>query len=79
MADITYSSVDNEQSDILNKCFVNIFQYGFIKANDVMLPVYFKKFGQCILDMDIRDDDIWVCSYPKTGINIQFIVNLLFS
>ncbi|KAL5235519.1 hypothetical protein ACI65C_002929 [Semiaphis heraclei] len=67
MADITYSSVDNEVSDILNKCFVTSFRNGHIKANDFMLPVNFKKFGQCILDMDIRDDDIWVCSYPKSG------------
>nr|BAH71474.1 ACYPI010038 [Acyrthosiphon pisum] len=67
MADITYSSVDNEVSDILNKCFVTSFRNGYIKANDVVLPVYFKKFGQRIQDMDIRDNDIWVCSYPKTG------------
>jgi len=67
MADITYSSVDNEVSDILNKCFVTSFRNGYIKANDVVLPVYFKKFGQRIQDMEIRDDDVWVCSYPKTG------------
>lgn len=70
MADITYSSVDNEVSDILNKCFVTSFRNGYIKANDVVLPVYFKKFGQRIQDMDIRDDDIWVCSYPKTGFSL---------
>lgn len=67
MSDITYSSVDNEVSDILNKRFVTSFRNGYIKANDVVLPVYFKKFGQRIQDMEIRDDDIWVCSYPKTG------------
>ncbi|KAL5235526.1 hypothetical protein ACI65C_002936 [Semiaphis heraclei] len=67
MADITYSSLDNEVSDILDKCYVNNFRRGFIKANGVVMPVYFKKFGQRILDMDIRDDDIWVCSYPKSG------------
>jgi hypothetical protein len=32
-----------------------------------VMPVYFEKFGQRIQDMDVRDDDIWVCSYPKTG------------
>lgn len=70
MADITYSNVDNEVSDILNKCFVTSFRNGYIKANDVVLPVYFKKFGQRIQDMDIRDDDVWVCSYPKTGFGL---------
>lgn len=66
-ADITYTSVDNEVSDILNTCFVTSFRNGYVKANDVVLPVYFKKFGQRIQDMQVRDDDIWVCSYPKTG------------
>lgn len=75
MADITYTDVDNDVSDILNECFVTSFRNGYIKANDVVLPVYFKKFGQRIQDMEIRDDDIWVCSYPKTGYDLIMIVN----
>jgi len=67
MAEITYSSVDNEISDFINKSFDDTFRKGYTKANGVMLPVSFKKFGQCILDMEIRDDDVWVCSFPKTG------------
>jgi len=67
MADIMYSSVDNEISEILDKSFDNTFRNGYIKANDVVLSASFKKFGQCIQDMEIRDDDIWVCSYPKAG------------
>ncbi|XP_050058538.1 luciferin sulfotransferase-like [Aphis gossypii] len=67
MAEITYSNVDNEISDFINKSFDNTFRKGYTKANGVMLPVSFKKFGQCILDMEIRDDDVWVCSFPKTG------------
>lgn len=68
MADnITYTSVDKDVSDILNAYFVTSFRNGYIKANDVVLPVYFKKFGQRMQEMEVRDDDIWVCSYPKTG------------
>lgn len=67
MADITYSDVDNSVLNILNECFVTSFRNGYVKANDVVVPVHFKKFGQRIQDMEIRDDDIWVCSYPKTG------------
>lgn len=67
MADLTYTNVDNDVANILNTCFVSSFRNGYIKANDVVLPVYFKKFGQRIQDMQVRDDDVWVCSYPKTG------------
>ncbi|CAI6367788.1 unnamed protein product [Macrosiphum euphorbiae] len=54
-------------SSVQNKCINSIDQSKFIKVNDVVLPVNYKKFEQCIEDMDVRDDDIWVCSYPKTG------------
>lgn len=67
MADITYTDVDSDVSDLLNECFVTSFRNGYVKANGVVFPVYFKKFGQRIQDMDVRDDDIWVCSYPKSG------------
>ncbi|XP_022175602.1 uncharacterized protein LOC111037374 [Myzus persicae] len=67
MVDITYSNVDEEMAFIQNKCLNNSYQKGCIKANDVVLPVYYKKFEKCIEDMDIRDDDIWVCSFMKAG------------
>lgn len=72
MTDITYTDVDSEVFDILNKCFLTSFRNGYVKANDVVLPVYFKKFGQRIQDMEIRDDDVWVCSFPKTGLNLKY-------
>lgn len=67
MADITYTDLDDEVSNILSKYFVTSFRDGYVKANGVVLPTHFKKFGQRIQDMEIRDDDLWVCSYPKTG------------
>lgn len=66
--EIKYADVDGQVSEILNKTFVTSFRNGYLKANDVVLPVYYRKFGQRILDMEIRDDDVWVCSYPKTGL-----------
>lgn len=67
MADITYTAVDSQVSGILDECFVTEFRNGYVKANGVVLPVYFKEFGQRIQEMEVRDDDVWVCSYPKTG------------
>ncbi|XP_060880987.1 luciferin sulfotransferase-like [Metopolophium dirhodum] len=67
MADITYSNVHNEMSSIQKNHFNSIYQTRFLKTDDVVLPVDYKKLGQCIEDMDVRDDDIWVCSFMKTG------------
>ncbi|CAI6368354.1 unnamed protein product [Macrosiphum euphorbiae] len=42
-------------------------QTELMKSNDVVLPNFYEKFGQLIEDFDVRDDDIWVCGFPKTG------------
>lgn len=44
-------------------------QTELMKSNDVVLPNFYEKFGQLIEDFDVRDDDIWVCGFPKTGFN----------
>lgn len=59
--------MDSRVSRILDESFVTEFRNGYVKVNGFVLPMYFKEFGQRILDMDVRDDDVWVCSYPKTG------------
>ena len=41
----------------------------FIEVNpgNVILPAKFSEFGQNIIDLPVRKDDIWLVSYPRTG------------
>ncbi|XP_065211067.1 luciferin sulfotransferase-like [Planococcus citri] len=63
----TYENLDSETNDLLLKYFTTPFRTGYIKCKGYVLPEYFREFGDRIRQMEIRDDDIWVCSFPKTG------------
>lgn len=64
---LQYSEITGECGDLLNKYFITGFRTGYVRVKGVVLPEYFKMFGDKILNMNVRDDDIWVCSFPKTG------------
>ncbi|KAG8291804.1 aryl sulfotransferase activity protein [Homalodisca vitripennis] len=38
-----------------------------IRVQEHVVPDYFLKFVDPILNFEVRDDDVWVCSFPKTG------------
>lgn len=38
-----------------------------INPGKVLLPPQYSKIGQSILDAPVREDDIWLLSYPRTG------------
>ncbi|XP_065216848.1 luciferin sulfotransferase-like [Planococcus citri] len=39
----------------------------YLKCNGFLFPPLIKKFADRIRKMEVRDDDIWVCSFPKSG------------
>ncbi|XP_043265450.1 luciferin sulfotransferase-like [Colletes gigas] len=60
-------ATDNDLNQILKETFTTEFRKGYITVNGVCLPERFNKFSQAIEDFEVRDDDVWVCSFPKTG------------
>ncbi|GLV32781.1 Sulfotransferase 2 [Carabus blaptoides fortunei] len=59
-----YQKVEDE---ILNKSFLNEFRTGYIKMDNFVLPEYFKEFSDRVESFEVKNTDIWVCSFPKTG------------
>ncbi|KAI4463026.1 sulfotransferase sult [Holotrichia oblita] len=57
--------MDQEQE--VFKHFVNPLKAGVTKFKGVMLPVCFKDYAKEIEDMEVRDTDIWVTSFPKSA------------
>jgi len=53
-------------------------QTGLTKSKDVVLPKFYEKYAQLIEDFDVRDDDIWICGFPKTGFNKLFLTILYY-
>ncbi|KAG8291805.1 hypothetical protein J6590_052773 [Homalodisca vitripennis] len=66
---LQYTSVEEQYEDLLKKHFVNDFQRGFLRCGTggTVMPVHFKSIADEIHNLEIRDDDIFVCSFPKSG------------
>ncbi|XP_076677958.1 luciferin sulfotransferase isoform X2 [Andrena cerasifolii] len=58
---------DKDLAQILEESFTTEFRKGYITVNGVCMPERFQKFARAIEDFEVRDDDTWVCSFPKTG------------
>lgn len=64
---LKYEIIEGKSGQILKEKFTSIFRTGYVTAKNTTMPEYFKKFGDRILNMNVYDSDIWVCSFPKTG------------
>lgn len=69
------SSSDLDQ--ILREEFTNEFRKGYTTVQGVCLPVRYEEFSREIENFEVREDDVWICSFPKTGTTfINFYRNL---
>lgn len=64
---IQYNQLEMKISGKLDKMFQK--ENCFIQAQpgNVTLPKKFSEIGEAILDLEVRKDDVWVVSYPRTG------------
>lgn len=52
---------------LLRETFTNEFRTGYMTLEGFCLPAYYENFANSIENLEVRDDDIWVCSFPKSG------------
>lgn len=63
----TVKPLDAEVGNSIDECFGAkncLLQFGVGKC---LLPPYYEGIAQNILEAEVRVDDTWVLSYPKTG------------
>ncbi len=53
--------------EYLNTHFTHKLRHGYIKCRGAVLPEYFETFADQIQELDVRSDDVWVITYPKSG------------
>ncbi|KAG8316989.1 aryl sulfotransferase activity protein, partial [Homalodisca vitripennis] len=63
---LSYTAV-GDCEPLLLKHFSTVYPQGFLRCEGTLLPTGYSKFAEEILNFEIRDDDVWVCSFPKTG------------
>jgi len=68
---LEYKELKGHWAEYLQLRLTNVFRSGFISCNDCILPENFKSFGDRIQQLDVRDDDIWLCSFPKSGLLVE--------
>lgn len=61
--DINISKIDEDERELLEAYFAR----PFARYNGYILPDELSEYVDSFSKMKVRDDDIWVCSYPKTG------------
>lgn len=69
MTSLTYDEIEEQYKRKLDKLFG--LENCLIEVNPgaVLLPRKYKEFGERILNLQVRPDDVWVVSYPRTGMN----------
>lgn len=66
-SNLQYGKPVGKTVEYLEKYCLSSYRTGFVTCKDTVVPEYFTHFGDRILKMNIRPDDLWVCSFPKTG------------
>ena len=64
---ITYSTVDGSLGQKLDKMFGVKYSFLKVKPGNCLLPPQYVFIGPRIRDLEIRDSDVWLVSYPRTG------------
>ncbi|GBP27752.1 Estrogen sulfotransferase [Eumeta japonica] len=64
---LSFSFLNDETGEMLDQMFEKKDCMIEINPGRVILPVEFKDIGQDILELPVFEDDVWMCSYPRTG------------
>lgn len=54
--------------ELLKNKFTNDFRKGYVTYDGITMPLKYKELKEDIDNFEVFDDDIWICSFPKTGL-----------
>lgn len=72
--ELRYHPLEDEVSKKVQKACQRAMPAGeeIVSPPGVVLPGNYKNYAQRILDLEVREDDIWVISFPKCGKILDF-------
>lgn len=76
--ELRYHPLEDEVSKKVQKACQRAMPAGeeIVSPPGVVLPGTYKNYAQRILDLEVREDDIWVISFPKCGEIFLIFINL---
>lgn len=66
-------TAEDDLDRLLKDKFTSDFRTGYIEIDGFCLPEHYANFADAIENMEVYDDDIWVCSFPKSGKLFSFL------
>ncbi|KAH1009129.1 hypothetical protein HUJ04_001539 [Dendroctonus ponderosae] len=71
----TIDIVENMRLEsVLQKYFTSSFRKGYISVDGVTMPMRFGDLQNDIDNFNMHEEDVWICSFPKTDTSKNFIV-----
>lgn len=67
MQDLKGEPIEGDCGALMEKFFLSNFRVGYRRYRGVTLPTRYEAFAERVENMTVRDDDVWVISFPKTG------------
>ncbi|CAH1999715.1 unnamed protein product [Acanthoscelides obtectus] len=64
---MTARLTEEQLDEILQRDFTSSFRRGYVKVKGFTMPKRFEELQDEIHNWDVRNEDIWICSFPKTG------------
>ena len=69
-----FITAEDDLDRLLQEKYTSEFRTGYITIDAVCLPEYFRQFADKIENFEVRDDDTWVCTFPKAGEYNSFVL-----
>lgn len=64
---VKYETIDGPMAEKMDKMFGVKGSFLRVQPGNCLLPPQYVLLGKRIKDMEIRNDDVWMVSYPRTG------------
>lgn len=69
---------EDDLDRLIKEKFTSPFRTGYTNIDGCFLPANHANYVDAIEHMEVYDDDVWLCGFPKSGKLLFIMMNLFF-